>query len=75
LGTFDGSPLLKKRSLNDNAEEEILLPEMEQDAVLYFAQNPNDENEMTFVSFNGNIYQTKDNAENWELLIENGRLK
>jgi hypothetical protein len=73
-GTFDGNASLIKRSLNDNSEEEILLPEMKQDAVLYFAINPQDEKEMTFVSFNGNIYQTKDNAESWELLVEKGKL-
>ncbi|WP_289432477.1 beta propeller repeat protein [Cytobacillus kochii] len=74
-GIFDGNASLIKRPINDNSEEEILLPGMEQDAVLYFAINPQDEKEMTFVSFNGNIYQTKDNAKSWELLVENGKLK
>lgn len=74
-GTFDGNASLIKRSINDNSEEEILLPKMEQDAVLYFAINPQDEKEMTFISFNGNIYQTKDNAKSWELLVEKGNLK
>lgn len=73
-GTFDGEASLIRRSLNDNGEEEILLPEMEQDAVLYFAINPQDDKEITFVSFNGDIYQTKD-ARNWELLVKEGNLK
>lgn len=75
FGTFDGEASLTRYSLKDNSEEEISLPEMKQDAVLYFARNPQNEKEMTFVSFNGNIYQTKDNAQNWKLLVENGALK
>lgn len=74
-GAYDGNPSLIRRSLNDRPEVEISLPKMDQDAVLYFAQNPKDEKEMIFLSFNGNIYQTKDNAENWNLLVEQGNIK
>ncbi|MEW9503153.1 F510_1955 family glycosylhydrolase [Jeotgalibacillus marinus] len=74
-GAYDGNPSLIRHPLSDKSEEEIPLPEMDQDGVLYFAQHPKDEKEMTFTSFNGNIYQTKDNAENWDLLVETGEIK
>lgn len=64
-----------KSSLSDGAEESVKLPEMEQDAVLYLAQNPQNDKEISIVSFNGNIYMTKDGAQSWELLAEEGTLK
>lgn len=51
------------------------LPEMEEDANLYFAMNPQDDKEMTFVSFDGIIYHTKDNAQNWAFMVNEGSLK
>ncbi|MDQ1004059.1 hypothetical protein QFZ28_004459 [Neobacillus niacini] len=74
-GSYSGTPKLVKRSLNDESEEEVALPEMKQDAVLYFAVNPQNEEEMTFVSFNGSIYQTTDGAETWKLVVAEGKLQ
>nr|WP_263324860.1 hypothetical protein [Neobacillus sp. Marseille-Q6967] len=74
-GSYTGTPNLVKRSLTDNSEVEVPLPEMEQDAVLYFAQNPQNEKEMTFVSFKGIIYQTADAGETWNLLASEGKLQ
>lgn len=71
-GTYDGTAKLVKHSLSDGSETEIPLPKMEEDAVMYFAQNPQNEKEMTFVSFNGNIYYTKDSGSNWDLIVEAG---
>lgn len=74
-GGYNGQALLMKSSLSDGAEESVKLPEMEQDAVLYLAQNPQNDKEISIVSFNGNIYITKDGAQSWELLAEEGTLK
>ncbi len=74
-GGYNGTALLVKRSLTDGSEKNISLPKMEQDAVLYLAQNPQNEKELTFVSFNGNIYQTTDGANNWNLLVKEGQLQ
>lgn len=74
-GSYNGTPQLVKRSLTDDNEKNITLPKMEQDAVLYFAQNPRNEQELTFVSFNGNIYQTTDGANKWNLLVKEGQLQ
>jgi predicted small lipoprotein YifL len=74
-GSYSGKPKLVKRSLNDETEKEVALPEMKQDAVLYFAVNPQNEEEMTFVSFNGSIYQTTDGAETWKHVVAEGKLQ
>ncbi|MBT2756841.1 hypothetical protein J7E71_12865 [Mesobacillus foraminis] len=74
-GTYDGTPKLVKHSLADGTEQKALLPKLEEDVVLFFAQNPQNENEMTFVTFNGTIYQSADGAKTWKLLVEEGVLQ
>lgn len=72
---YNGAAVLVKRSLKDGGEEHVPLPEMEQDAVMYLAQNPKNKEEITFVSFKGNIYQSKDGSQSWELLVNEGELE
>ena len=74
-GGYNGTALLVRHSLTDNTDKNIPLPKMEQDAVLYFAQNPQNEQEMTFASYNGGLYQTTDDASNWKLLVKEGQLQ
>ncbi|WLR52875.1 hypothetical protein LC040_08290 [Bacillus tianshenii] len=75
-GTFKaGNPSLTKYSLSDKSEETVALPEIQDDAVMYFTQNPKDENEMAFVTFNGNVYFTDNGTENWQTIVEQGALK
>ncbi|MFE8703053.1 F510_1955 family glycosylhydrolase [Cytobacillus sp. FJAT-54145] len=74
-GAYNEEPMLIKRSLTDQSEKEIKLPELNQDAVLYFAVNPQNEKEMIFISFNGDIYLTVDGATSWQLIADDGNLK
>jgi hypothetical protein len=74
-GGFNGTSLLVQRSLTNDTDKNITLPKVEQDAVLYFAQNPQNEQEMIFASYNGHIYQTTDGATNWNLLVKEGQLQ
>ncbi|WP_264805951.1 F510_1955 family glycosylhydrolase [Cytobacillus sp. NCCP-133] len=71
----DGTPRLVKLSLDDGVETEIPLPKMKEDAVMYFAQNPKNKQEMTFTTFNGNIFFTEDGGSSWDLMVEAGNLK
>jgi hypothetical protein len=74
-GEYDGQPSFVIRNLTDDKEEEIALPEMKEDAVMYAAINPKNEQEITFVSFNNDIYQTTDHGESWNLLAKSGNLQ
>lgn len=74
-GGYDGNAVLIKRSLKDGKEVEIILPQMEQDAVMYMALNPKNSDELVFASFKGNVYQSIDGANSWTSLIENGQLQ
>lgn len=75
FGGYNDEARLIKRSLKDGTEEEISLPKMKQDAVMYLAQNPKDDKEIIFSTFNGDIYQTKDGTESWDLLVKEGNLQ
>lgn len=74
-GEYDGQPSLVLRNVTDDEEEEINLPEMKEDAVMYAAINPKNVHEITFVSFNNDIYQTTDQGNNWNSLAESGVLQ
>ncbi|MEW9669778.1 F510_1955 family glycosylhydrolase [Ammoniphilus sp. 3BR4] len=74
-GGYNGQAVLVKRSLENDAEENVALPEMEQDAVMYLAQNPKNHNEVTFVTFNGDVFMSKDGTQTWNILIEKGEMK
>lgn len=74
-GGYDGQASFIKRNLADEHEEEIALPEMKEDAVLYAAVNPKNEQEITVVSFNSDIYQTTDHGESWNMLVKAGSLQ
>lgn len=73
-GGYDGQASLIKRTLANEQEEEIALPEMNEDAVLYAAVNPKNEHEITIVSFNSDIYQTTDHGANWNRLAKAGNI-
>lgn len=74
-GSYNGEPRLVKRTLADGKEESIPLPDMDEDAILYFAQNPKNKKEKTFATYNGNIYLTADDAKTWKLLVKEGVLQ
>ncbi|MGI8384843.1 F510_1955 family glycosylhydrolase [Robertmurraya sp. P23] len=74
-GGYDGQPSFVIRNLTDDKEVEVSLPEMKEDAVMYAAINPKKEHEITFVSFNNDIYQTTDNGESWNMIAKSGNLQ
>jgi hypothetical protein len=75
FGGFDGNPKLIKKSLKDGSEQEQQLPELKKDAVMYVAHNPKNSLEIVFVSFNGDIYISKDGASSWKQLVKSGELQ
>lgn len=74
-GGYNGEALLIKRSLKEGSEEKIKLPTLVDDAVQYLAQNPQNEQELVFSTYQGDIYQTTDGAKTWKLLVGKGKLQ
>lgn len=74
-GGYNGSAVLVKRTLQGGTEEDLPLPELKEDAIMYIAQNPQKESEIFIVTFNGNIYQSTDGSNKWNLLVEDGKIQ
>lgn len=69
-GSFSGKPHLETYSLESGEVVEISLPNMSNDAVMYFAQNPQNAEEIVFASFNGDVYLSIDKGSTWEILVK-----
>ncbi|MGO4886767.1 F510_1955 family glycosylhydrolase [Anaerobacillus sp. MEB173] len=74
-GAYGNEPELIKYSLESGSGEEIALPKMKQDAVMYFAQNPQNEAELVFSTINGDVYLSNNQGETWQLLVKQGKLQ
>lgn len=74
-GGYDSGPVLVKYMIDGEQVEELFLPKMNQDAVMYIAQNPKNASELVFASFNGDIYLSEDGAETWNTLVKEGKIQ
>jgi hypothetical protein len=74
-GAFGQEPVLVKYSIDRGDEEEMDLPNMAEDAVMYVAQNPQNESEIVFISFKGSVYLSGDGASSWKALVIEGEIQ
>ena len=74
-GAYDKDPVLFKYSIDSEEHTEMNLPELKNDAVMYLAQNPQNQDEMVFASFNGNVYLSEDGASNWNPIVLSGKIQ
>ncbi|MDX8361823.1 F510_1955 family glycosylhydrolase [Cytobacillus sp. IB215316] len=74
-GGYNGEPHLIKKSFDSETEEIITLPSMDEDAVMYFTTNPQNDNELAFITYNGNVFYSNNGAENWEMLVNEGKIQ
>ncbi|MGP4078055.1 F510_1955 family glycosylhydrolase [Halobacillus sp. K22] len=74
-GLYTGTPSLSVYKWDDQSKEEIGLPEMNEDAVMYLAKNPEKKDTFAIFTIKGNSYTTSDNGESWEQIIDQGQTK
>ncbi|MFZ3590081.1 F510_1955 family glycosylhydrolase [Bacillus sp. DJP31] len=74
-GAFGEESVLVKHSISDGKEQQMDLPEMKEDAVMYVAQNPLNAEEFVFITFKGNVYLSSDGATTWNELVKEGILQ
>jgi hypothetical protein len=73
VGGYDGKPFLVQYDEKVDQPQTILLPEMEKDAVQYFGQNPVNEEEIIFTTYNNNVFMSKDFGITWQQIAEEGK--
>ncbi|WP_190287446.1 F510_1955 family glycosylhydrolase [Paenibacillus darwinianus] len=54
---------------------EMKIPELTEDAVAYFAQNPKNPNEFAFATFNTDVFLSEDAGETWTKIADKGKGK
>ncbi|OEH92764.1 F510_1955 family glycosylhydrolase [Bacillus solimangrovi] len=75
-GTHSGDQAtLTKHSLTDGSETNVNVPELVNDAVMYMAQNPKNDNELSLVTFNGNVHFSQDSGQSWKEIVSAGEIK
>ncbi len=74
-GLYTGTPSLSVYKWEDQSKEEIGLPEMKEDGVMYIAKNPEKKDTLSIFTIKGSSYTTSDSGESWEQIIEEGQTK
>lgn len=72
VGEYNQVAKLLKISVESGEQEEISIPSLTANAVMYIAQHPLNEKEWLFASFNKDVYLTKDQGEEWIQIADQG---
>jgi hypothetical protein len=72
VGGVKTQPLLIQLNIGTLEAKEINVPTIKEDAIAYFAQNPVNENELVFATFNKDIYISGDSGQNWTIIADKG---
>ncbi|WP_419879577.1 F510_1955 family glycosylhydrolase [Brevibacillus centrosporus] len=73
IGGYQNNAYLRKMDVASKKSEELKIPELEKDAVSFFAQNPSNEKEMAFVTFKNDIYLSTDEGSKWTKIADEGK--
>jgi hypothetical protein len=73
VGSYGTKASLLQFDLETKQTEEITIPTLTEDAINYFAQNPEDKNEWVFTTFKKDIYITNDQGDNWLKIADQGK--
>lgn len=74
-GAYVKEPVLVKYQLETEEKIEITLPKLERDAVMYLAQNPQNQSEIVFSTFSGHVFLSNDDGKTWVQLVEKGEIQ
>ncbi|GED32082.1 glycosyl hydrolase [Brevibacillus centrosporus] len=73
IGGYQNNAYLRKMDVASKKSEELKIPELEKDAVAFFAQNPTDEKELAFATFKNDVYLSTDGGSNWTKIADEGK--
>ncbi|MGI8314559.1 F510_1955 family glycosylhydrolase [Halobacillus mangrovi] len=74
-GLYTGEPFLYSYQLEEQSKQEISLPELKEDAVMYVSKHPENEKEIVIFTIKGSSYTTSDGGESWKQIIDQGKTK
>jgi photosystem II stability/assembly factor-like uncharacterized protein len=75
FGALDGQPELARLNLASGKVEDVPLPKLQNDAVSYIAQNPENRKELAVATFKRHVLISQDMGRNWKLIAEHGEVR
>lgn len=72
VGGGNGKASLLKIDLNTKKQMELPIPPLGKDSIAYVKQNPANEVELVFSTFEKDIYLSKDNGVKWKKIVDKG---
>lgn len=72
--SYNTTPSLVKYNIENGTQESINLPDLTEDGPVYIAQNPQDNEEFAIYTTKGQAYISKDGAESWDQILEDGKI-
>ncbi|MED4569618.1 glycosyl hydrolase [Brevibacillus agri] len=73
IGGYQNKAYLQKMDMTSKKAENLLIPALTEDAVAYFAQNPSDEDQMSFATFKNDVYISNDQGLKWKKIADQGK--
>ncbi|MCS1352113.1 F510_1955 family glycosylhydrolase [Mechercharimyces sp. CAU 1602] len=74
-GLYTGEASLKVYDWNEQTKENMELPKLGEDAVMYISKNPDADGEFVIFTINGSSYITSNYGKEWEQIIDKGKTK
>lgn len=73
IAGYLNQPYLQKMDMISLKAQKITIPALTEDAIAYFAQNPANDNQWTFATFNRDVYLSDDKGQKWKMIAEQGK--
>lgn len=73
--SVDKDPSLINYQIESGKEEPLTLPDLTEDAPVYIAQNPQDDQQFAIYTIKGQVYFSEDGTDTWTQIAEDGRVK
>lgn len=68
-GLYNGEATMTSYLIGESGTSNVPLPDMKEDAVMYFTET---DNKMAIYTFNGSAFVSEDGGENWKKIVEEG---
>lgn len=72
VGGYAQGATLSEMDIESDEKTAIKIPALSEDAVMYVAQNPVDDQELVFATFNKDVYVSNDRGGNWTKIADKG---
>lgn len=73
VGAFGQEAELFRLDTKSGEKENLQLPELTKDTVIYFVQNPINDNDLVFATYKLNVFRSQDRGATWSQIVKEGK--